>query len=230
MTDGFGTSPKWWQWALSGAQIVGGIALCFVPGAQGLGVAFLASGVTSMVTNIMEASGASGKTASIVSSVLSIIGGIALCFTPFASVGANLIGSGVLGIVGGFVSEEIGYSFTTGAMIGNIVGGIAGGKVYDRIYFSHIAKQGILIGKVGNFEAAATEKGLAYYKGLPGYSVARKISPSAARQLGWASNHRYISNVMKYGGNIYNLGGPQTGAYGKEIALIGKLYKYFFPA
>ena len=27
---------------------------------------------------------------------------------------------------------------------------------------------------------------------------------------------------MKYGGLIYNLGGPQTGSYGKELALIAK--------
>ncbi len=222
-SDSDGNKPKWWQWALSGLQLAGGIALCFVPGAQGLGVALIASGVTSMASNIMSAAGVDGKTASIISSALSIAGGIALCFSPFAAVGANMIGSGVGGIAGGYISEGLGFNFETGAMIGNIVGGIVGGKVYDGIHFSAIAKQGILIGRVEDgFEVAANARGLASYNGMPGYSKVEKVFGSGiAGRLGWANNHRYIANVMKYNGNIYSLGGQQIGSYGKEIALIG---------
>ena len=36
-----------------------------------------------------------------------------------------------------------------------------------------------------------------------------------------------LLNVMKYGGTIYNLGGPATDSYGKELALIAKkAYKF----
>lgn len=183
-----------------------------------------------MASNIMSAAGVDGKIASIVSSGLSIAGGIALCFTPFASIGASMIGSGVGGIAGGYISEAFGGDFALGAMFGNIVGGIIGGKVYDHIVFSNIAKNGILIGKCGEFEAAASSRGLNYYHGLPGYSKVASIFPSMASKLGWASNYRYVSNVMKYGGTIYNLGGPNTGSYAKELILIGnyaKLIKLF---
>ena len=37
-SDESGTSPKWWQWLTSGLTFIGGVVLCFVPGAQGLGV------------------------------------------------------------------------------------------------------------------------------------------------------------------------------------------------
>lgn len=81
---------------------------------------------------------------------------------------------------------------------------------------------------MGEFEKAAAARELAYYDGIPGYKIIEKISPAAAKQLGWANNHRYISNVMKYSGKIYNLGGPLTGSYGKEIALIGQ-YSFLSP-
>jgi len=218
--DPSGHSPEWWQWALSGAALVGGAILCFIPGGQGLGVSLLVAGGSMMASNIMDAAGVDGKTASLISSGLNIVGGIALCFTPFAGIGANMIGSGIGGIAGGYISEALGGSFELGAAIGNIVGGIAGGKVYNYAKFSRIAKQGILIGKMGEFEAAAASRNLAYYKGMPGYKTVAKISPGIASKLGWANNHHYISNVMKHGGMIYNLGGPATGSYGKELALI----------
>ena len=62
---------------------------------------------------------------------------------------------------------------------------------------------------------------------MPGYTKIAKYSSSVANQLGLANNYHYISNVMKYGGVIYNLGGPLTGSYGKEIELITK-YRYLF--
>lgn len=173
-----------------------------------------------MASHIMDAAGVDGKKASLISSGLNIVGEIALCFTPFASIGANMICSGIGGIVGGYISEALGGSFELGAAIGNIVGGIAGGKMYDYAKFSRIAQQGILIGKRGEFEAATASKNLAYYKGMPGYKTIAKVSHGIASKLGWANHHHYISNVMKHGEIIYNLGGPATGSYGKELALI----------
>ena len=73
-------------------------------------------------------------------------------------------------------------------------------------------------------ESIASSKGLNYYHGLPGYSKIARVSPSMASKLGWANNYRYISNVMRYGGKIYNLGGPATGSYGKELALLAHYF------
>lgn len=217
----------WWEWLITGITLTLGAVLCFVPGAQGLGVSLLVAGGSMLASNIMSAAGVDSKLASIISCSLDIVAGIALCFTPFASFGASMIGSGVLGLTGGFISESLGGSFALGSAIGSIAGGIIGGKIFDSIKFSKIAKQGILIGKMGKFEAEATARGLAYYDGLKGYKFIEKISPKIANQLGWANNYHYIKNVMKHGGKIYNLGGPKTGSYGKELKLLAK-YAYEF--
>ena len=219
----------WWQWLISGLQIAGGIALSIIPGGQALGVAMLVSGSSMMVSNIMSAAGVNGKVASIISSSLNIIGGIALCFTPFAGLGASMIGSGIGGIAGGYISEALGGSFEFGSAIGGILGGIVGGKIHDAFKFSKLAQQGILIGKMGNFENAAISRGLGFYNGMPGYRVIAKIAPKFAARLGWAHNYHFIRNIMRYGGAIYNFGGPRTGSYAKELALIAKFaYEFFF--
>ena len=180
-----------------------------------------------LISNTMSAAGVDGKTASILSSVLNIGAGIALCFTPFAGLGASMIGSGIGGIVGGYLSESLDYSFEVGAAIGSIVGGIAGGKVYDAYKFSKIAQQGIVIGKLGTYANTAQQYGKAIYSGMPGFDLINKYSPTLANQLSWAHNYHYISNVMKYGGIIYNVVKPQTGFYGKELVLIAR-YGYLF--
>ena len=133
-----------------------------------------------------------------------------------------MIGSGIGGIAGGFISESLGGSFELGAMIGNIAGGFIGSAAYDGIKFSGVAKKGIVIGKSGEYDNYAKLNGYKYYEGLPGYKTLEKISPKLASKIGWASNHRYIKNVMLFGGKIYNLGGSKTGAYAKELELIGK--------
>ena len=130
MVDENGCSPKWWEWLVSGLTLATGIGLCFVPGAQAFGVGLIVAGATSLTANILSAAGFNGKVVSIITNSLTIAGGIALCFTPFAAIGASMIGSGVLGIAGGFISEALGGSFQLGSTIGNIVGGFLGGQIY----------------------------------------------------------------------------------------------------
>lgn len=229
--DPDGTKPKWWEWILSGATLLLGIGLCFVPGGQGIGAGLIVAGGSMLGSNIMSAAGVNGKTASLISSGLDIVAGIALCFTPFAGLGASLIGSGIVGIAGGFISESLGGSFELGSAIGSVLGSLIGGKIYNTIKFTNIAKQGILIGKVtDNFDKVAVSKGLSYYSGMPGYPIAKRVLGSnLANKLGWAHNYHYISNVMKFGGKIYDLGGALTGSYAKEVALIKKfMYKLFY--
>ena len=49
--DPTGHAP-WWSWAISGFQLIAGIALCFVPGAQGLGVGMIAGGALGLIANV----------------------------------------------------------------------------------------------------------------------------------------------------------------------------------
>lgn len=49
--------------------------------------------------------------------------------TPFAPIGAGMMGSGFGGLAGGAISESLGGSYELGAGIG----GIVGGAVYDKI-------------------------------------------------------------------------------------------------
>ena len=131
---------KWWDWLLGGLSLLAGIALCFVPGGQVFGVGLIVGGASSLVSCSLDAAGVSGKWASIITSGLSIIAGIALCFTPFAGIGAGMIGQGVGAIAGGFISEACGGSFTTGAAIGGFIGSIVGGAAYRGVTNYRLSK------------------------------------------------------------------------------------------
>ena len=133
MIDESGCAPAWWEWLISGLTLAAGIALCFVPGGQVFGVGLIVAGASGLVSNTMNALGVNGKIATLISSGLSIVAGIALCFTPFAGIGAGLIGQGVGSIVGGYISESLGGSFELGAAIGGIAGSLFGGLAYRGI-------------------------------------------------------------------------------------------------
>ena len=133
MIDNSGCAPAWWQWLLSGLTLAAGIALCFAPGGQVFGVGLIVAGASGLISNTMDAIGVDGKIATLISSGLSIVAGIALCFTPFAGIGAGLIGQGVGSIVGGYISESLGGSFELGAAIGGIAGSLFGGLAYRGI-------------------------------------------------------------------------------------------------
>ena len=53
LSDPTGHAP-WWSWLLSSLQLAAGIALCFVPGMQGLGASLTIGGVIGLVTNALE--------------------------------------------------------------------------------------------------------------------------------------------------------------------------------
>ncbi len=139
-SDGSGHSPEWWQWILSGLSLVAGIACCLIPGGQVFGVGLIVSGASGLISNTMDAVGLDGKMTSLISSGLSIVAGAILCFTPFAGIGASLIGQGVTGIAGGYISEAVGGSFEFGATIGSIIGSITGGLVYRGITAYKLSK------------------------------------------------------------------------------------------
>lgn len=51
--DPTGHAP-WWSWFVSGLQVLGGIALCFVPGAQGIGVSLIVGGGLGLISNAVS--------------------------------------------------------------------------------------------------------------------------------------------------------------------------------
>ena len=120
----------WWDWLIGTLTTALGIVLCFIPGGQVFGVGLIVAGASTLVSAGLETAGVNGKISSIITSSLSILAGIALCFTPFAGIGAGLIGQGIGGLAGGFISESLGGDFSTGAAIGGFIGGIVGGAVY----------------------------------------------------------------------------------------------------
>jgi len=93
----------------------------------GFGMALIVSGGLGLLSSGLAAMGVDGKTASIISSAASIIGGAALCFTPFAPLGVTMIAGGIGGLAGGYIGESMGFGFETGAMVGSLAGSIVGG-------------------------------------------------------------------------------------------------------
>ena len=60
LVDPSGHEAKWWQWLISGLEVVAGIALCFVPGMQGFGAALIGVGAGSIINGyITELNGGS---------------------------------------------------------------------------------------------------------------------------------------------------------------------------
>lgn len=53
--------------------------------------------------------------------------------TPFAPIGAGMMGSGFGSLAGGAISESLGGSYELGAGIGGIVGGVVGSSGYNKL-------------------------------------------------------------------------------------------------
>lgn len=194
LNDHEGNAPKWWEWLINGLVIVAGVVLCATGIGTALGVGLLVAGGSMLASNIMSAAGVNGKVASIISSALSIVGGIALCFTPFAAMGASMIGSGIGGIAGGYISEALGGRFETGAMIGSIVGGIIGGQVYKGV-------QAISASRAVAAAKAATAGGGESYKLDPSSIQAGKDTGSknwnTVRKAIWKNEAKVRPDVYK---------------------------------
>ena len=181
-----------------------------------------------LASNIMSAAGVDSKVASIISSGLNIVAGVALSFTPFVGIGVSMIGAGIGGIAGGYISEAFGGSFELGAGIGSIVGGILGGKIYDVYKIAQLSKNGAVILGEGMSRVRATASGIGAmtYSGMPGFSHLSKVLPKQLmNQLGLAHNARWISWVERSGADIVDIGvifGHNSPNYLMEILHIGK--------
>lgn len=207
--DPSGYAPKWWQWIVSSVSLTIGVALCFVPGGQVLGVGLLTSGVTSMVSNIMNVAGVNSKVASIISSWLNIVSGIALCCIGFGGLGVSQIGSGIGGITVGYLVEAFGGNFETGAMIGSIIGGIVGAQLHNAIQTFKLARNEIAVIGEGmpRVVQKANEVGGAHYGGLKYFKKFEKVfGKKIMDRLGLAHNRNWIDCVVRAQCKIVDLG------------------------
>ena len=99
--DPSGHAP-WWSWALSGLQLVAGVALCFVPGMQGLGASLAIGGATGLIMNALEPqlAQAIGGVGSMANGYGAISTGISLMglggWSILAGLGLILIGAGTM--------------------------------------------------------------------------------------------------------------------------------------
>jgi hypothetical protein len=178
MNDHEGTAPKWWEWLITGVVIAVGVVLCATGVGTALGVSLLVAGGSMLASNIMSAAGVNGKVASIISSVLNIVAGVALCFTPFAAIGASMIGGGIGGIAGGYISEALGGSFETGAMIGGIVGSIIGGQIHKGLTTTKLYRA---VGSVEAKSLASSGK----FSAVPGQMEGKFFATSKANATTW---------------------------------------------
>ena len=155
--DPTGNAP-WWSWLISGVQLVGGIALCFVPGAQAVGVSMIVGGSLGLIANaaspaIAQAIGGASSMAngwgaiSTGISLLSfgtpgIIAGIGLMLVGGATMafGANEIVSAFSGT--NYIQEWTGmsdsaYGWTYAGL--NLVSSI--GQAFGEVYRLHSTRQ-----------------------------------------------------------------------------------------
>jgi len=166
------------------------------------------------------------------------LAGIIIAGAFYGSLSSAGIGALIGYATGGL--EGAANGFMWGAIAGAALGGIGAGVgtgikaalAGRSVLFTgpNAAKQGVVIGKSRAYEKFAEANGLAFYKGLPGHSLLKKISPKLADKLGWAHNKFYLKNVMRRGGKIHDIGGSYSGAYAKEVDLVrnyGNVVKYY---
>ncbi len=91
-------SVPWWQWLISGVQLLMGIAMCFIPGGQGLGASLIVGGTLGLLTNAL-----SPELGRIIGGVSSISNGMGAIST-----GSSIIGLGPVGLVAGIALIIVG--------------------------------------------------------------------------------------------------------------------------
>ena len=230
--DPDGESPAWWQWLLSGIELVVGTALCFVPGGQVFGIGLISGGAASLTANILDAFGVDSKLSTIIVSGLNIVAGTALCFTPFAGIGAGLIGEGICSIAGGFISEAFGANFTLGSTIGGFAGSIIGGYVYrgiTAIRMSHMTpyQKGVMgekyVKAATGIEAHTENRGISrpdFYNGNKGILIDSKNVKTQTLT-------NQLKRYLKFDANKYIIYVRLHTKVSKSVKAAGYIIRYF---
>ena len=105
------TPPAWLGWAISGLQLVAGIGLLFVPGAQGFGVSMIVGGVIGLASNALGSSIGGGIVSMVNGGGAIGVGSSLLGLGPFGWIAGGMliaIGAGTMA----FGANEIAYGIT----------------------------------------------------------------------------------------------------------------------
>ena len=103
--DETGNMPKWLGWLISGVEVVTGIALCFVPGFQGVGATVIGTGVGSLINGYMtEANGGTFGAG--------WVGGQVAGLAPAIPIIGSVVGPTMGPIAGSIVTDAIDYGLS----------------------------------------------------------------------------------------------------------------------
>ena len=127
------SGQAWYDWVPGALAITAGTIMCATGFGTPIGVGLIVGGASSLSASALGAAGFDSKFVSMATAGIDVVGGTALLMTPFAPIGAGMIGSGFGALAGGAISEKLGGSYELGANIGSIVGGAVGGAVYGKI-------------------------------------------------------------------------------------------------
>ena len=127
------SGQAWYDWVPGIASVTVGTIMCATGFGTPIGIGLITGGASDLLSSTLGAAGFDSQLVSIVNSSMDVVVGTTLLFTPFAPVGAGMVGSGFGGLIGGAISESLGGSYELGAAIGNIFGGSVGSAVYSKI-------------------------------------------------------------------------------------------------
>ncbi len=139
------SGQTWYEWALGISAVAVGTIMCATGFGAPVGIGLITGGASSLTASVLGAAGFDSQLVSIVNASVDVVVGDALLLTPFAPVGAGMIGSGLGALIGGAISENLGGSYEFGANIGSIVGGVVGSVGYDKFFGPHCFIAGTLI-------------------------------------------------------------------------------------
>lgn len=135
------SGQAWYDWVPGIAAVTAGTIMCATGFGVPTGIGLITGGASWLTTSALSAAGFDSKFVAMSIAGMDVFVGATLLLTPFAPVGAGMVGSGFGGLAGGAISEKLGGSYELGAGIGNIVGGVTVSVGYNKFFGG--AKQAI---------------------------------------------------------------------------------------
>ena len=127
------SGQAWYDWVPGMLMTGAGVVMCATGYGTPAGIGLISGGTSWLTTSALGAAGFDPKFVSMATAGIDVVGGAALLLTPFAPIGAGMMGSGFGSLAGGAISKKLGGSYELGAGIGGIVGGAADGATYGKI-------------------------------------------------------------------------------------------------
>ena len=232
-------APTWLRWLVPSLQIVLGVILCFIPGAQGFGISLIAGGSIGLVSNILG-SKIGGGLGTVLNGVNAIITGISLMgYGPIGwimggillTVGAGTAALGANEVISGFtgndtlrdwMGEELYDGLYLGLNIGSAVGTLAG-NIYmnsNTGKFAHEIQQNAKYWDKGTFKTRYGSLKYHYKVHVikPGFNMSPTQYTNCARNV-YSTFNEFKSVV----GEIYLI---KTDVGVGKYTLLGKIIYY----